>query len=292
MKRAVMIVNPISRPLLVKRCVPRIGQMLEREGYDVEIVVSRKAGDPAQYAAEAVGNTDAVLIAGGDGTISEVLNATVGQDLLLGLIPLGTTNVFARELGLPLDPLAATLAFLTGRPLSYDLGRLGDLGFLIMASYGYDGFTVRHTSLRMKRVFGRFAYVLTGLLGLPFYRPEPIEIFASEGEEPISATFAVFSNASRYAGDFITAPDADLHDGFLDVFCWTQPGWAGAVCGLINVFRGRLSRGPWLKAFRARDIQYRTRRPHWFQVDGDPAEGRSGTISVEHDAFRMVTPAQ
>jgi len=297
MKRLVLIVNPNSRPFRVKQSIPAIEELLREGGYSVETAVTAKAGDPRSMAAGAVERADVILVAGGDGTVSEVLDAVTGHDIPLGLIPLGTTNVFARELGIPLEPLKAARAFLDGSPTPYDLGRLGERYFLVMASYGLDAFAVRHTSLFLKKIFGRYTYPLTGILGWPLYSPDLIEIIPDDagkaelGAESIKASFAVFSNASRYAGEFIAAPGADMHDGKLDVVCWTKPGRLGAFAGPVNLFMGRLGKMPWTRVFRAASVRFKTVRPERFQVDGDPAEGGSGRIEVVPDAVRLIMPA-
>jgi YegS/Rv2252/BmrU family lipid kinase len=291
MKKLLWIVNPVSRPGRTRRSIPVVEDLLRRAGYDVEISVTQTAGDPQRIAAEAAKRAEVLLVAGGDGTVSEVLNALTDDELPLGFIPLGTTNVYARELGIPLDPVAAAQAFLKGRPRSFDLGLLGDQRFLIMASYGFDAWAVRHTSLRIKKVLGRYIYPLTGILGFPFYRPEPIEIIPEDGSEPVVATFAVFSNARRYAGEFIAAPDADMHDGLLDVVCWTKGGRLGAAMGVVNLFLGRLAGKPWLKIFQAPSVRFSTKRPECFQVDGDPADGTSGRIEIRSNAFRLIVPS-
>jgi YegS/Rv2252/BmrU family lipid kinase len=297
MKRVVFIVNPSSRPMRVRQNIPAIEALLREGGYSVETAVTEKAGDPGAMAAAAVDSADVLLVAGGDGTVSEVLDAVMDRGTPLGLIPLGTTNVFARELGIPMDPLEATRAFLEGAPTHYDMGRLGKRYFLVMASYGLDAFAVRHTSLLLKKILGRYTYPLTGILGWPFYSPDMIEIFPDEagraelGADSIKASFAVFSNASRYAGEFIAAPGADMRDGLLDIVCWTKPGRLGAFAGPVNLFLGKLARKPWTRVFRAASVRFETVRPERFQVDGDPVNGDSGRVEVVPRAVQLVMPA-
>lgn len=294
MKKIVWIVNPASRPGKVKRSIPAVTDYLKSRGLDVEVALTERAGDPIPIAMDAAERADAILVAGGDGTVSEILNALIGKPVPLGLIPLGTTNVFARELGIPFDPVAAARAFVEGTPRKYDLGRLEDKHFLIMASYGFDGFSVRHTSLRLKKVIGRYSYPVTGLFGMPFFKSRPIEIIPeNESRDPVIASFVVFSNAKRYAGEFKAAPGADMRDGLLDVVCWTGTGRYSAVSGVANLLLGRLENHPRVKVVRAPAVRYRTDRPEWFQVDGDPAGsgiGREGRVAVVPRSFELVTP--
>lgn len=304
MKKLVWIVNPSSRPRRVARCLEPVSSLLRQGGYDVETRITEKAGDPRTFASEAESRGKAVLLGGGDGTIAEVIDLFRGKESAFGIIPIGTANVMARELGIPLDPVAAARAFLTGTAQPFDVGMLMDRPFLIMASYGFDAFVVKKTSLKLKKVLGGAAYALTALFGLPFYRARKIEL-SFEGEPggpaphaPIEATLAIFCNASRYAGDFIAAPGADPQDGLLDVLCFTRPGRLGSFLSLLSLFCGQGSsdESDRIKRVRARAVRFRTIRPDLFQIDGDPvsglglAPGEEGAVKVMERAVRIVCP--
>ncbi len=290
MKKLIWIVNPSSRPRRIKKYRAAIEGMLGENGFDVETVLTEKAGDPERLARERKEEAHSILVAGGDGTIREVLTALKGEGVPVGFIPLGTANVLARELGIPLEPIAAAQAFLKGVPREYDMGMLGNQAFLIMASYGFDAFVVGRVSLFLKKFLGRGAYALAGILGLAAFRPEPIEIFIEEGSPPIVATFVVFANASRYAGDYVVAPDAQMNDGFIDLVCWTKPGRLGSASGFVSLFTKKIYKSPHVKILQARRVRFRTKKPEWFQVDGDPADGGEGTVEVLPRAVRIITP--
>lgn len=297
MKRVIWVVNPVSRPRKAARAIPIVEKILRDAGWAVETMVTQRAGDPARIVGEQTGIADAFLVAGGDGTINEVQAALTDRSTPLGIIPIGTSNVLAREVGISFDPAEAARAFVDGSARSLDCGLLGERAFLLMASYGFDAFSVRRVSLRLKKVTGRWAYFLSGLASLPVYDPTPIEIEpggvnGGDGPRPapVEATFAVFSNVKRYAGDYIAAPDAAMDDGLLDVVCWTRKGRLGAVSGVAKLFRGTLAQSPHTVTFRSERVSFRTARPEYFQVDGDPADGTEGTVAVDRAAFRLVTP--
>ncbi len=299
MKKIVWIVNPVSRPRKVKRAIPAVEEVLRGARYAVETVVTTRAGDPGRIVAEKGRTADAFLVAGGDGTLNEVQAALSDRTVPVGIIPLGTSNVLAREVGIPFDPAEAARAFVTGEVRAFDRGLLGGRQFLLMASYGFDAFAVWRVSLRLKRIFGRSAYFISGVTGLPFYDPAPIEIFPGEQDSrpersrlPIRATFAVFSNSKRYAGDYIAAPDAVMDDGLLDVVCWTKTGRLGAMAGVARLFMGRLEGSPHTSTFRAARVSFETSRPEYFQIDGDRADGKAGSVEIVRNAFRLVTPSR
>ncbi len=306
MKKLVWIVNPSSRPRRVAGCLGPVARILREGGWDVETRITEKAGDPGTFAAEAVESGKSVLVGGGDGTIAEVIDLFRHREDAFGIIPIGTANVMARELGIPLDPRAAARAFLEGTAQAFDVGSLMGRPFLIMASYGFDAFVVKKTSLKLKRFIGGAAYAVTALCGLPFYRAGSIEL-TFEGEPggpaphpPIEAALAIFCNASRYAGDFIAAPDADPRDGMLDVVCFTRAGRIGSFFSLISIFLGSTGRSDSdrIKRVRSRAVRFRTKSPDLFQIDGDPvdglglAPGEEGRVELAERAVRIVVPAR
>ena len=293
MERVVVIVNPNSRPSRVPRCLDAVEKVLGSGGWEVKIALTERAGDPARIASGEAGKASRFLVAGGDGTVCEVVGALGGAKTPVGLVPMGTANVLARELGIPMDPRAAVEAFADGKPRDFDMGFLGEESpFLLMASYGFDAFAVRRTSLEVKKVLGRAAYLLSALCSLPVYSPEPIEVFPPGEDGPVAATFALFANARLYGGSHVAAPGADMSDGLLDVLCWTRRGRAGAVLGVVSLFAGRFAAHRGTRTFRAPSVSFRTEKPSWFQIDGDPADGRGGRIFLRPGAFSLVVPSR
>ncbi len=117
--------------------------LLNEYGWQVELRPTQAAGDGTRIAREAAqAGYDAVIAAGGDGTINEIVNGLAGSQTALGVLPVGTVNVWAREIGLPLQPRATTEALLRTHVRSIDLGRAGDRYFLLMAGVGFDAAVV------------------------------------------------------------------------------------------------------------------------------------------------------
>lgn len=290
MKRVKLIISPVSRPAWVKRYVPSVLNRLREGGLEVEEELTRDPGDPARLARASRDRFDAVIMAGGDGSINETMNALCGSDTPVGILPFGTTNVFAREMRIPLNPLAAAEAFLKGRVKTFDMGMLGERRFLLMASYGFDAMALRRNREFLKRVFGRYSYVLAGIGGWPFYRDVPIEVYIDDAEEPETVNFAVFSNSKCYAGDFQVAPRADMHDGLLDVTLFYTRGRLGVAKAFVGIFTGTHVKKPWVKMLRARKIRFKTAAMELFQIDGDFVDAEGSEITVQDSAIRVVVP--
>lgn len=290
-KKVMLIVNPVSRPSLVKRRLPQVQNLLREGGLDLQTCITRAAGDPAHLAREAREKSDAVIVAGGDGSINEALGSLAGSSIPLGIIPFGTVNVFAREIGLPLDPIQAAGAFFKSSVQLFDLGRLGTRPFILMVGYGFDGWALRRNPRFLKRIFGRYSYVLSSLFLLPFYRDEPIRIELEENTRPLKAHFALFCNSSRYAGDYRVAKEADMQDGLLDLVLFNCPGRLGVLKTFISIFSGSHRNKTWIQTVRAKRLCFSTRGVDRFQIDGDPVRTDARELYVEPAAVRVIAPS-
>jgi len=272
----------------VKKYLSPVIRILEEGGLVVEACTTRGAGDPARLAREVDGQVDAVLVAGGDGSINEAIHALAGKSTPIGILPFGTVNVFAREMGVPLHPLKAARAFLESRVQSFDVGRIGERRFLLMASYGFDARILRSTPSRLKRIFGRYAYAITAFLLIPTYKNAPLQVFTGQEASPIKAHFALFSNARCYAGNYVVAPDADMQDGFLDLLLFNSPGRLGLFRIALAITSSRLQAKSWITRIRANQIRLESHEPDLFQIDGDPIRIIGDTITVEPSGIQMV----
>lgn len=285
-----LIVSPVSRPSWVKKFLPSVLDILKGGGVEVDVCTTQRQGDPTRLAREVEGSVDAVLVAGGDGSINETINALAGSATPIGILPFGTVNVLAREMGIPLRPKEAARAFLSGRVESFDLGRMGDRRFLLMASYGFDARILRSTPSWLKRIFGRYAYLIASFFLIPSYKNAPLQVVSENRDQPRTAHFAIFSNSKCYAGNYVVAPDADMQDAQLDVTFFDCPGRIGLFRIFFAISLSRLEGKPWITRVRTPRLKVKPHARELFQVDGDPIVGEGDTISVEAGGIRVVVP--
>lgn len=290
LEKVMLIISPVSRPTWVAQHIPYVKKTLEEAGMEVTEHVTKGPDEPGRLAAEAKGVYDAVVVAGGDGSINEAMNHLCGSDTPVGIIPFGTVNVLAREIGVPLDPRAAARALVNGEVNSFDMGRMGERRFLLMASYGFDVEAVRKNPRFLKRIVGRYSYVLTGLFLYPLYRDVPIRVFLDDDETPHRAYFAIFTNGRRYAGEHVLAPQADMHDGLLDVVLFDCPGRLGLLKILLAILLKNHQKKRWTTIAKARHVRFETEAPDLFQIDGDPVKPEGDTIDVEKDVINIISP--
>jgi YegS/Rv2252/BmrU family lipid kinase len=206
----IIIFNPAAGRRRV-RLLWRVVDVLAENGVRVSIERTDSRGHAERLARRAAScGAKLVVAAGGDGTIAEVANGLSGSATRLGIIPLGTANVLARELGLSFAPraVAAALAFGRTQRIFPGIARsaAGERLFVQMVGAGFDAAVVRHLPIPLKHAIGRSAYVLQSLREASRYKFTPIQV-TLDGE-PTEAGSVIVTKGRLYAGPFLLAPDA------------------------------------------------------------------------------------
>lgn len=259
------------------------------------------AGDARRLAAKAVREGhDTVVAAGGDGTLNEVLNG-IGdveegfKSTRLGCIPLGTVNVFARELGIPLKPVEAWTVIERGYERAVDLpwirwDRNGETlrqYFTQLAGAGLDARAIELANWSIKKRIGPLAYVLAGLRALC---ESPALLVATVGDQSVSGELVLIGNGKLYGGDFQVFPDAGMRDGLLEVCVFPRVGWMTLLrCGLPLVFNGRVPSGV-VQRLRGSTVQLQSKTCVPVEVDGELAGHLPVTVGVKPLGLRVIVP--
>ena len=215
--RAVIIGNPNSGSAGDEGYLEDFASMLRAGGLTVEVLNTERPDHATELAAAA--GDRLVIAAGGDGTVNEVING-LSENATLGILPIGTANVLARELGLPLEPADACEKILTGKAFRMDVGVATDgegtqRRFACMAGIGFDAEVVREVGPRLKRYLRSLAFPLVALK--VYLRGERPELHIEDGEKTHVVQYAVVANGQYYGGDFETAEEASLTSGELQV---------------------------------------------------------------------------
>ncbi len=193
------------------------------------------AGDAEHRARAAVADGfDRIVAAGGDGTIHEVVNGIAGSGAALGLMPMGTMNVFANELGLPANDLGRCWDIIqNGRTRMIDLPSANKKHFVQLAGVGLDAQVVKETSLTLKRSFGPLSYLISAAQ-IAGRRP-PRLLVESEDAVTEEGSFILVGNGRLYGGPFPFFKHAVIDDGLLDVLVFKQLGYIEIIKYLQNV---------------------------------------------------------
>lgn len=272
-------------------------------GSDPLIVATKSEEEAVQALRDATQrNVGLVIAAGGDGTLRSAANILAGTETVMGILPKGTVNVFARELSIPLDdPLGALQIALHGRTRRVDVGCVrvpsnpeGQF-FLLMASLGFDATAVDNVNMEVKETMGAGAYVLAGLSTLANYVPPSVTLTVYGSDKisgvPITRTSDAFAiliaNTTLYGGDFRAAPDALLDDGLLDIFVFDAAPGLPAPLQRANFAKqfglaalGQHLSDPNVHYITASRLEITCEPETALQVDGD-AFGVQSSFSIE-----------
>lgn len=287
-RRVLIIVNPTAGQRRQKR-FQIILRHLRDLGVSFTVRETRARGDAETLAREALAERfDVLVAAGGDGTINEVINGIAGSGQPLALLPLGTANVLAVELGLNLAPEAVARVIARGQPEPVYFGRTNGRHFALMAGVGLDARIVAGVSLRLKRRIGKLAYVLQTAWQLLHYRPDMYEILLDGARH--RAASVIVTKGRFYGGRFICAPEARLADPRLHVCLFERPGRWNALRYALALATGRLGRLSDYKVIPATALTVSGPVGDPVQIDGDPAAQLPISIEIDERPFFLIHP--
>lgn len=276
-KRARLIYNPSSGREEMKKRLPDILQRLERGGLETSTHATIGEGDATVAAAEAVERGfDVIISAGGDGTLNEVVNgmAEKSHRPLLGILPLGTTNDFARALAIPRKWEAACdiISGQFSRPI--DVGKVNQRYFINIAGGGSMTELTYEVPSKMKTMIGQLAYYMKGLEKLPRLRPIELYIKSPEMDLHENVMLFIIANSNSVGGFEKLAPDALLDDGFFDVFILKRCNLVEFIRVVSAALRGEHFNDPNVIYFKTNNIQVTS--PDYVQINLDGEFG--GTL--------------
>lgn len=266
-RRLLVIYNPVAGWRRRRRFAHVIAQ-LHRFDCAVEVRRTARPGD-AEALARAANPTrcDLVVAAGGDGTINEVINGLAGSPLPLALLPLGTANVLAAEIGLGASAVAVAEAIAFAPPRPVFLGDANGRRFALMIGIGFDARVVEGLNLRLKRALGKFAYVLSALSQFLRYRPRRYQVEIDGTWYPASSV--VIAKGHYYGGRFIVAPMARLDEPSLYVTLFERSGRWNLLRYAAAFLGNRLGRLPDVRTVSATAVKVSGEVGEPIQADGD-----------------------
>jgi YegS/Rv2252/BmrU family lipid kinase len=242
-----------------------------------------------------VQRVDVVIAVGGDGTIHEIIQELAGSETALGVLPSGTVNVWAREVGIPLDNAGAREVLLHGQIRKIDLGQIGGRYFLLMVSVGFDG-EVTHTVERkpLKRL-GVIGYLLAGAWMELGYHNFRVWLEINRRVIKMKVLQVIIGNTQLYGGALKYTWRAKCDDGQLDICIVRKQNFFGRMGILIDFLLRREGRRHWVRYETGQVIKIRTREPIAIQLDGEPfgytARGNPPTIlRVVANTLKVLVP--
>jgi len=230
---------------------------------------------------------ETVVAAGGDGTVNEVVNGLAGSDLMLGVLPVGTMNVFAAELGLPVNLAQAWEVIRRGHAREIDLAKANEQYFVQLAGVGLDAQIVQQTSWSMKRNLGPLSYVISAAQ-VASRKPPRLRIQCDC--QIIEGCFVLIGNGRYYGGPVTLFQEARLDDGLLDALVFQNLGYLDIIRYLGNILMGSHLDLHDVISCQARQLTVTSDEEVPVEVDGELAMHLPVTFGFAEKRLRVLVP--
>jgi len=283
MDEILVILNPAAHSEKAGREWGRINRL-----HHAKVEMTKGVGDAAKLAAIAAEEgRRRVVVAGGDGTINEVVNGLGGADVTLGILPVGTMNVFAAELGIPTDLQAAWDVIEAGHTRRVDLARANSQYFVQLAGVGLDAQVVQATSWNFKKNFGPLSYVISAA---QIAARKPPRLFVEADGVTHEGSFVLVGNGRYYGGPFAFFKDAQIDDGKLDVLIFKNLGYLDIARYLGTILMGTHTDLADVAYFQTKKASVRSDETVPVEVDGEVIGTLPVTFRISSRRLRVFTP--
>ena len=264
-RRYPLIFNPKAR----SQKGGRVLRFFMKHANRFALYATRHAGEAHELAQRfAAAGEPVVIAAGGDGTLNEVVRGLAGTSTILGVLPAGTMNVFAREMGIPFDSLERAFDVIeSGRVHEIDLFEANGSPFVQMAGVGFDARVIEETSWESKKMLGPLAYLVAAVKVLG-EKPPVMEVICADGRRETGVA-VLAGNGALYGGQFKFFRNADNRDSKLDVIVYKEAGYKLVLDSLRGLALGGIDLMESTVAFQANDFTVHAEREVPVEVDGE-----------------------
>jgi len=287
-RRILVVFNPAAG----RNRRAKLNRVLDVLGPQAEIVAVSETAVPghAEFIARNAdpARIDLIAAAGGDGTINEIVNGLRGRNIALGLIPLGTANVLADEIGLRRHPNAIARTLASGAMRNIHVGAANGRRFVMMAGAGFDADVVNAVSLPLKKKLGPLAYVWQTAKQAFTDSYSECEVVVDGAS--YRTTSAVICNGRHYGGPFVAAPGATVTDDLLHVILLKGRGWFSVLRYSVALVTGRLPRLHDVQIVAGRTIKVSSHGARPVQADGDIITTLPLSVDVDPEPVRLAFP--
>lgn len=289
MDKCCIVLNPEARTSRKLNVVSQIAALAPHAA----VRLTGYPGHAEFLAREAVSQGfETVVAGGGDGTVNEVLRGITGSKVRLGVLPLGTMNVFARELKVPLEWKKAWRMIEHGEKRSVDLGWANGMPFAQLAGVGFDAGAIARVHSGLKRRFGPAAYLLAGLQEL--FAPLPLLRITAEGREPVQGVWAIVGTGRYYGGPFPVFPHSENGDGLLSVIVLRDLRLKCLFTGLLTLPLGKHIHLSGVSYFQTRRLSVEVADPSEahpaLELDGEIRGHAPVDFRIETNALNVAAP--
>ncbi len=286
MNKIAVILNPAARGEKAKS----MGDKIKRMAHGSSFFLSPARGHTRLLARKAVEDGyKTIVAAGGDGTINEVVNGIAGADVALGILPVGTMNVFAAELGLPANNLRECWELIEdGHCRKVDLPRANRQYFVQLAGVGLDAQVVKETSWNFRKNFGPLSYVISAT---QIAARKPPRLVVDAGGELREGSFVLIGNGRFYGGPFTIFKNARIDDGKLDVLIFKNLGYLDIVRYLNAIVFGTHASLSDVEYFQTEKATIRSEQEVPIEVDGELMGNLPVSFRFSPRKLKVISPA-
>lgn len=286
-----LIVNPSAGGGRAAKVLPQVQARLRALGVEHHTELTRDLPHAQELARTAAAAGERAVVLSGDGLVGAVAHVLRGNpDAVLGVLPGGRGNDFARVVGIPLDAEAACEVIATGTAQPVDLGDVDGNTFIGIASLGFDSEANRIAN-EAPSSLGNLVYAYGALRALAAWKHAAYEVVVDGQARSFSGWSVACANSKAYGGGMYMAPDADLHDGQLDVVISEASSKVRFLQLLPSIFKGEHVSDPHVHVLRGREVRVSADRPFTVYADGDPIAQLPCTVRAIPNAVKVLLPA-
>jgi diacylglycerol kinase (ATP) len=280
-RRFYLIVNPVAGLRRGSRAVRHLVSLLRKEGVEVDFHITRHSGHAIELAAEAVQKGfDLVVAVGGDGTVIEVAQGLIGSRIPMGIVPWGSGNGLAFDLGIPAGLRKCTKVLVHGTDNQLDFCRFNDQHFVCTAGIGFNAQIA--AKMNQSSVRGFLKYVQLVIQESIRFKPFRIRMKLNGDHVDMPVFMVTFANASQFGNHAHIAPFADMSDGLLDIVVVKPFNKILLPLVAFSLFSKRIERFPFVESFRAEVIHLEAEDVTHYYYDGESGVFKNpSVISIE-----------
>lgn len=287
-----LLVNPAAGGGRALKVLPGVQARLSAAGIEQDVRSTNSLDHGRALAREAAAAGRTVVTLSGDGLVGAVAGALAGVDgAVMGVLPGGRGNDFARVAGIPHDAVEACEVIVDGVIRPVDLGEVDGKPFIGIASLGFDSDANRIANAASARL-GNLVYAYGALRALVSWTPAGFTVTVDGEEHRFSGWSVAAANSKAYGGGMFLAPDADLHDGELDVVLEAHCSRLRFLRILPMLFKGTHVEQPEITVLRGREVHVAADRPFTVYADGDPIAELPATIRCLRGAVSVLLPPE
>jgi diacylglycerol kinase (ATP) len=290
-RQVFVVINPATGP--EKPILKTLNKVFQENGVEWDIAITKERGDGKRLAYEAsMAGSELILVYGGDGTVMECASGLISSQTPLAILPGGTANVMARELGLPSDLEDALAVAINpqSKIRSVDMGQIGEQTFLLRAGVGFEAEMVKSADRELKDRFGILAYAISALQALADIPVARYRLCLDGVEVDSEGLACIVANSGNLGVQgIVLSPKTNISDGLLDVFVVTKTDLPSLVVLAGSVIGGRQD-PPALQHWQVRELTIDANPRQTVQVDGEIIGQTPVTIEILPKAVQIVVP--